>query len=1195
VNRARVAVGALALAVLLAPAAAGAQVYDDVAGYPLRRLDVTLQRGRTYMIFTDSVPGTVGAGNSMKFNPADPAEPEPDPVLALTDLIIDGFLPDEHAVVTRAGADGSHGCGTGGGWYPSCFLFTVPGTFDGSTITYSLWLWAYDTLHPGRTSLYVRNQTTGVVTNITGGQITFGGGRVNVPLSATSPRFALHTVLRPGWNRRHEIWQIPIGAGSHVIERRYRENGRVKTSVAATALVDKSPGAAGMTSTRWFVYGTRFLSSVGGPTPSAAKPGPVRLVRNDVFGVDPAIDRDGDGLTYVVEQALGTCDRPEQTISAGGTVFRCDSLANCAGSPTSPYCLAALRDSDHDGLRDDVEVFGLNHSLLLFPLWGADPAHADVFLELDTYDQNNVQPNCQGLDQALDLRSEVQGGTGARGLQFIGGGADFFGKMQAVFQTYPARYNPDGQPGIALHWDVGIANPDYPADTRWGDWGGGNTCLTFDIAQCGYAYAWDPNDTSWATRCGLPAGSPEPMNDLRKPFFRYGVDGPLGGTGQAIDVKLSANGLASWAHELMHSLGLGHGGPYGTAGALHDHNGRPQYASRINYRYANAGGLFGYRDGVGGVQWFSRFGLSDGSRRTLVFPNQANETCTFGSDDFSLVDPLYISVVEGWFEAPFISGGCASFDWNHDGDRVDTGVRIVDEPYTKIVRRWSVDVDPNARSGRPAIVPVRGDASTGSPLVMLFPSGGNSFQVRFESNGDCEEFTVPRPRGPGRWYPPCFRPGTLLPPISTSFPVHGVAGASITHATNNLLVVLHAGADLRFATMRVSTAPTTNEGLIAAGYTFATVPGAPAPRNVLGARDVSLVSLDGGGNTLLGYLDSSGTRIRLGRYVTSTGAWSAFFTAKDEAGADLNVRTTPALALFAGKVVMVTTDASNRLVAYELAGTILTPPEQRPWRLVGLLPNARAPARTLWSPSAAPFDRVWKQSPTPAAETQLRVVFVDSFAPGEPLRYIDSTQGSTAVPWLGVGTVLTGGAPAAGLPSTIVWDDRPSLTGRRLWPELRLWSRRGTRCSSGADCGAGGSCDTARQRCRSGTTAYTQTADWLPLMRGADPAVGADYDDAPGVHFYMCEYLDWVGRTPAQGGWGLMAHVESVLPADPYRPVALSWQPSGCGVSAACRCGAAPIFEEPTASGWALLAAPNPATDRANRPEAYQRPEWTCE
>lgn len=684
--------------------------------------------------------------------------------------------------------------------------------------------------------------------------------------SSATGRFWATTLLRPGSNLTHEIWQTSPSPGDYVLAHRYWENGRTRVGSIRTAMVDRNASASGITTPRAFVFGTRFL---GGGTTAAA--GAIRMVRNDYFV--PGQDQDQDGLSFAVEQALGSCDRPSQTIAA--STFACSALGNCAASPSSPYCLAALRDTDHDGLRDDVEVYGLNHALLLFPLWGADPAHADLFVEMDTYDQDPPPlgaplGSCEGLARARDLRTEEQGGTpGTEGLQFIGGGADFFGKMQAVFDTYPARYNPDGRPGIALHWDVGVPNPNYPTDTRWGAWGGGNTCLKFDVDTCGYMYAWDPNDGNLATRCNLPEGSPEPMHDLRKPFFRYGVDGPLGATGQAKDVKLGANGVASWAHELMHTVGLAHGGPAPTAGAFNDHNFRPQYTSRINYRYATAGGALGYRDGIDGVQWFSRFGFSDGSRRTLVFPNQANETCTFGMDDFSLVDPNYISVVEGWFEAPFIAGGCASFDWNHDGDRIDTGVRIVDGPFSERIRRWTPNVETIARPGRAAVVAL-GSAATGYTLVTLLPTGANALQARFESDNDCEEFPVDRPTGGGRYYPPCFVPG---PPqsIATSFPVHGVGAAPIAHATNNALVVLHAGSGLHFATMRAQASPPPLEGAFASGYTFAAVPGAPAPRNSLGSRDVSLHSLNGGSNVLLAYLGSSGTRAWIGRYVTSTG------------------------------------------------------------------------------------------------------------------------------------------------------------------------------------------------------------------------------------------------------------------------------------------------------------------------------------
>ncbi len=122
--------------------------------------------------------------------------------------------------------------------------------------------------------------------------------------------------------------------------------------------------------------------------------GAARLIYNDIM-----TDADNDGLGNAVEAALGTCSSLSGYVSLnGGYEFDC-SLA------------ADPRDTDGDGISDGLEVFGLlvNDQVVAtdtssqlaqigpvgpgaelpfqthinLPLWGADPRHKDLFVEID--------------------------------------------------------------------------------------------------------------------------------------------------------------------------------------------------------------------------------------------------------------------------------------------------------------------------------------------------------------------------------------------------------------------------------------------------------------------------------------------------------------------------------------------------------------------------------------------------------------------------------------------------------------------------------------------------------------------------------------------------------------------------------------------------------------------------------------------
>lgn len=138
---------------------------------------------------------------------------------------------------------------------------------------------------------------------------------------------------------------------------------------------------------------------------SASTEGPARLVQNDVFHADT----DSDGLGNALELA---------TDPAGFL-------------PTSP----GVEDTDGDGISDGWELLGRDgtHPQLL-SRWGASPRHKDLFIEIDR-------------DRS----------AGAAGITLSAKHAQ---ALAAQFALWPNSelFNPDGQAGVAVHIDNGVAS-----------------------------------------------------------------------------------------------------------------------------------------------------------------------------------------------------------------------------------------------------------------------------------------------------------------------------------------------------------------------------------------------------------------------------------------------------------------------------------------------------------------------------------------------------------------------------------------------------------------------------------------------------------------------------------------------------------------------------------------------------------------
>lgn len=299
-------------------------------------------------------------------------------------------------------------------------------------------------------------------------------------------------------------------------------------------------------------------------------------------------DFDGDRIPDVFE--LGNCQ-------TGSSCF----------SGSDPF----VADTDNDGINDGDEFYGTLAGLDL-PSFGVDPCRKDILLEADW-----VFAPSQAIDRNKPHPNQVN-------------------RLVAAFENSGVA-NPNGQPGIKLHFDVGQA-----------PYGGGNSVADpsgntrVDVSSFAF------NGGEYFTIKGANFAS------NRNGYFRYCVMcdaysvggnyqnssglGELPGDDCIVSMGQWATGNDNFIgntimHELGHNLNLRHGG-------FENRNFKPNYNSVMNYWYQFCGTDLDF-DAI----------PDDG----LDFSRQENITLTEGN----LV------------EQDGVTGVGPGIDWNGDGDTTD--------------------------------------------------------------------------------------------------------------------------------------------------------------------------------------------------------------------------------------------------------------------------------------------------------------------------------------------------------------------------------------------------------------------------------------------------------------------------------------------------------------------------------------------
>ena len=187
-----------------------------------------------------------------------------------------------------------------------------------------------------------------------------------------------------------EIWLLD--AGMHVIGGDADQRG---AGAAAQVTHAESAGAAWAMVRPWSFW--KKTDTLEPLVPAALAPradgqkardvgaGRFRVALDDWYDADT----DHDGLSDSIEAQLGLCDGKVASIpsSSAAVGFPCSTWEQVLSHTNT----SDPRDTDGDGISDYAEVLGSDRggsssdADQTFPLWGADPRHKDLFIEVDSF------------------------------------------------------------------------------------------------------------------------------------------------------------------------------------------------------------------------------------------------------------------------------------------------------------------------------------------------------------------------------------------------------------------------------------------------------------------------------------------------------------------------------------------------------------------------------------------------------------------------------------------------------------------------------------------------------------------------------------------------------------------------------------------------------------------------------------------